>query len=46
MCKHMQRPEESVTSLDLELQAVVNCLLSVVGIEPRSSAMTICALNH
>lgn len=36
----------TLESLELELQAIVSCLMRVLKLEPRSSARTLCALNH
>lgn len=46
MCMSAYEDGRKVTAyLELELQAMVSCLIAVLRIKPESSAKTICAFN-
>ena len=41
-----EEASEATDPLELKLLAIVGCLMGMLGAQLRSSARTICALNH
>lgn len=46
ICGCPKQPEEGIGSLVPELQAVVDCLIEVLGTEVRSAARTVSGLSY